>query len=995
MKLFTPLILLFLSVSCWSQDPCPNLVSLGPDITVCNGARFTLNPNPLPNVQFSWLGFPGLSCTDCPSPEVINYSTGIYIYIVLADNGQCIDMDTIRINVLNGVHPQYVINSDRNICVGNNVHLGGEQAPGTFYSWTSNPPGFASNIADPVVSPNVNTTYYLEAQNGSCPVIAIDSIKVNVYNPPVLQLQKDTAICNGSSVLLGKTPIEPGVSYSWSPNGGTLNDSLIANPLATPLQNTIYTLSAQNPGCISTASVLVAVVSLDLTLNVPDTVLLCRGASIPVVAMSNPSVFVNWSPASGVQLSNNGQSAVVAPTESTLYQLNASLPGCTRRTKLYVRVDSLPYNLKVYPADTTVCIGNQVLLKSATYEPSDFPDIHFLWSPAQGQLTPDSLFNMVLSPVDTQLYMRVVRSGACLDTSFAKVTVIIPPPISITPSQASICRGDQVQLNATVPNGVGDLSWTPENNSLSCKNCLNPIASPLSSTVYTLSGKYFGCPTSAQSNIQVRMLPQFQFPSDLDLCGGESLQLNLVSEPGTSYTWSSSDPSFGVVYDPQPIVTPSLPQTVYTVVADNGCTNSANLTVKTTSSSLSLSEGDTICKGSTALLSASTSIPGSFNWSNGNNQPVQLVKPDVTTTYYLTYTFGDQCVLKDSVTIIVQGQNASPLFPNDQELCLGESVSLNASPVPGASYTWASNPPGYSSNDPAPLVTPDAGTTTYYATSTYGICTKTDSVKIIVYSAQLNMPPDTTICGGENLELLAQANTTGNFIWSNGSTNGELSLDSLIKSGTYAVVFNYGSPNAQCSTQDSVHVTVKSAFNLGIVADPAQDYYNLGDTLNLRAIVSPTMSLNGFQFFWKNGTDDIGGKSEEISVKINESVEDTVVLTYSVTAIGPNGCSKTARIRVYVIPPLIRVPNAFTPNGDGRNDTFKLLALSGKAQILRMTIYNRWGSKVFESTDADAEWDGKTGGQEAPTDVYIYQISWRDGSGALKKPEEGQVSLIR
>jgi gliding motility-associated-like protein len=88
------------------------------------------------------------------------------------------------------------------------------------------------------------------------------------------------------------------------------------------------------------------------------------------------------------------------------------------------------------------------------------------------------------------------------------------------------------------------------------------------------------------------------------------------------------------------------------------------------------------------------------------------------------------------------------------------------------------------------------------------------------------------------------------------------------------------------------------------------------------------------------------------------------------------------------------VPNAFTPNGDGANDSFGLAIVEGIASVEKMEIYSRWGQKVFSSSDPNARWDGTIDGQDAPSDVYIFVIYYRGGDGALKL-EKGDVTLLR
>ena len=110
--------------------------------------------------------------------------------------------------------------------------------------------------------------------------------------------------------------------------------------------------------------------------------------------------------------------------------------------------------------------------------------------------------------------------------------------------------------------------------------------------------------------------------------------------------------------------------------------------------------------------------------------------------------------------------------------------------------------------------------------------------------------------------------------------------------------------------------------------------------------------------------------------------------------VSPNGCVQTEYITFTIIQPNIQVPNAFTPNGDGANDSFGLVIVEGVATVVKMEIYSRWGQKIFASNDPNAGWDGSIDGNEAPSDVYVYVIFWRGGDGALSVLR-GEVTLLR
>ena len=102
-------------------------------------------------------------------------------------------------------------------------------------------------------------------------------------------------------------------------------------------------------------------------------------------------------------------------------------------------------------------------------------------------------------------------------------------------------------------------------------------------------------------------------------------------------------------------------------------------------------------------------------------------------------------------------------------------------------------------------------------------------------------------------------------------------------------------------------------------------------------------------------------------------------------------------MKVFVIRPTcderdVYLPNAFSPNGDNNNDVFRIR--SNFIDQVEMAIYDRWGEKIFETTDKNTWWDGTYKGNLLPPDVYAYYFKVRciDGDTYFKK---GNVTLIR
>ena len=143
-----------------------------------------------------------------------------------------------------------------------------------------------------------------------------------------------------------------------------------------------------------------------------------------------------------------------------------------------------------------------------------------------------------------------------------------------------------------------------------------------------------------------------------------------------------------------------------------------------------------------------------------------------------------------------------------------------------------------------------------------------------------------------------------------------------------------------------------------------------------------TMSGDGLFYDWSNGasTEDIDGL---------EAGRYEVVITNA------DSCRLTRTVEVKKLE-RFAVPNTFTPNGDGINDYFNLLASEGAPQILAFQVYNRWGQLVYNNESPDKGWDGAFNGAPQAADTYFYRIQVERQIGQEEVLSyQGEVLLLR
>ena len=90
----------------------------------------------------------------------------------------------------------------------------------------------------------------------------------------------------------------------------------------------------------------------------------------------------------------------------------------------------------------------------------------------------------------------------------------------------------------------------------------------------------------------------------------------------------------------------------------------------------------------------------------------------------------------------------------------------------------------------------------------------------------------------------------------------------------------------------------------------------------------------------------------------------------------------------------IYFPSAFTPNNDGKNDLFKILGGHNLSSYY-LVVYNRWGQKVFQTTDYTNGWDGKLNGILSEAGVYVWYCNFKKSNNTVNFEKKGTILLIR
>lgn len=386
--------------------------------------------------------------------------------------------------------------------------------------------------------------------------------RVTVSATATLVPCSDTVNYSGNAVTSGTI-----TNFQWTFSGGSIGTSTLTNPVNTYSAAGTYSaqlLAVNNYGCRDSVTV-----PITLSVIIPsiagDTI--CYGAVGAVVAGGGTSY--SWQPSTG--LSNTTVANPAAnPTVTTTYSatITNTITGCVKTLTTQVVVNPKPvanFNYTVNPCGGGVQFADQSVsgitqwnwsLGNSQYSTAQNP---YLFYPTGG--------NYSVTLVAGNIYN-------CYDTIMKPISVSVPPPVSVSPSQ-TICSGGYATLNAT---GGISYQWTPTVG-LSNPNFSSPIATPTTSTQYsvtitTINSSNDTCRfvlTTSVNVTQVSTIPIAASANPDTVIKGNSSVLTLTASPGATAMWlpqGTTSPVYGYTVNTTPNHT-----TTYTVVITRGpCT---------------------------------------------------------------------------------------------------------------------------------------------------------------------------------------------------------------------------------------------------------------------------------------------------------------------------------------------------------------------------------------------------------------------------------------
>ena len=250
-------------------------------------------------------------------------------------------------------------------------------------------------------------------------------------------------------------------------------------------------------------------------------------------------------------------------------------------------------------------------------------------------------------------------------------------------------------------------------------------------------------------------------------------------------------------------------------------------------------------------------------------------------------------------------------------------------------------------------------------------CTSTVNVTVaLTNDLFLQTRTDTTICFGASIALTTNSNAAS-YTWSGGTglssttAASPVATPTALGANTYTVSGTLG----QCTKTDQVRINVESQVNVSAGGDI---FVISGEQAQLVGTVTGAST-----YLWTSNPVDANFNANIL----NPIVKPAVTTNYTLTATNAIGCTASDNVLVTVIPYCIKVKNAFSPNGDGINDIWQVYDQFDCLKNIRVSVFNRYGSKVFESSDYRNDWDGRYKGKPVPDGTYYAVIEFKLISG--------------
>ncbi len=984
---FDPLIELVIV----TVNPTPTIFVAGNIPTSCNGTDGTLDVtgSSTGTVSLEWSGTAtGTQSTTLPF-SITGLASGTYDVFYTDDASSCVSAtEQVVLNnpgapIINGIIPYTSCAIDYILPTITGSTLTGGQ---TYYDAPGGPGGGGTVFAEGAIITSSMTLYAYDA-NGVCSAEVILTITINPL--PLVIAFNAGPFCEDEVITLDETGAAA-TSWTWSSDGAaTITNLTDQAPVITNAVNgetfTVTATDANN--CVNTAQTTVVINPLPTVSITANNGPLCEGENATFTLTgtdgADVSYTLNGTPATAILTAGTATITATAATVDQVLLLQSITDGTCAATlieTLAIIVNPAPIQT-LAGFDPSTCNGtdgtidvmgsstNSVTISwSGTAAGTNTAPLPYtitgLASGTYDVFYTDDVTGCFSAPVQIVLN----NPGApIIDpiTAFISCAIdYIVPAITgtnLTGNQAIYdapggpAGGGSLVMTGTVISASTTLYAYDENGACASDVIINITINPLPNSGN--NGATIFCPTDTPSDLTGQLVGTFDV-------GGTWTP---VFNSGNNFFDPAIDPAGTYAYTVINSCGTSTTDVIVTITANPNAGTNGNTTLCDTDPSVDLF----------GLLGGTPNTGGV--WSPALPSGSGVYNPAVDAGGSYTYSITTSCGTFSSIVDVTLNVSDDATFSYSAGVyCLNAAnplASING--TNGGVFTISSG--GVINNTNGAIDIAGSGAGTFGITySTSGPCPDVFVLTVTILDV---IDPTITIVGpfcSYDVPVILQASQSGG-VWSGTGVNpvtGEFN-PSLAVYGLNDITYTI---NGSCIAFSTIQIEVIPAPIVSTIADT---------TILNGASVNLITTGNASAYSWTPGATLICDDCQ------NPIATPDITTTYTVS-VEENGCVASDQVTItidYEI--IIYVPNAFTPNGDGKNDIFFPIISGIDTDEYKLLIFNRWGELIFETSHPSEGWDGTYKGLMSQQDVYVWKIYCKEVSTIQNHQYIGHVTLIK
>jgi gliding motility-associated-like protein len=960
----------------WIPDVCAPPIISGSTSDLCESSTrtfTTINAGPGP-VWTVLSGGGSITAGGVYTPANVSVNTTVQVEhsFSCAPNAR----DTVTFTVVPVLSQPSPIVGSAAVCAGNSYTYSVTNVAGASYTWGYTGGGTPSSTTNSVTfTPASSGNLFVNATN-TCGTSSNTSLNISASTAlsQPSTITGNTNICS-SSQTYSVTSV-PGSTYAWSYGGGGTATSTTNSVTFTPTSTGTLSVTATNTCGTSSARTLV--ITVDAAAPAQPSII---SGTTPICTSSQTYAVTNvvgvtyaWSYSGGGTATSTANTVTFTPTSNgTLSVTATNACGTSSASTLAVVVDATaPSQPSAISGATPICSSSQ------TYSVTSEAGVTYAWSYSGGGTATSTTNSVTFTPTSNGT-LSVTATNACGTSSASTLAITVlsgaPAQPSAITGNANVCSTSETY---TVTNVVGvSYSWTYSGTG-SLSSITNSVSfTPTSNGTLSVTATN-ACGTSSAQTLVITVesgIPTqpTAISGPTNVCSNSPQTYSTVNVASVTYAWSYSGGGNPTGTINSTTFTPTSSGTL-SVTATNACGTSSpeNLSLVIGTSTPvtpgAITGATTVCSSSQTYGIVPVTGAASYNWSFTGGGIASSTSATVTFTPtssgVLSVSATNPCGTSAASTLNITVDNGVPVTPSpitgNTIVCDNSLQTYSVTNVIGLTYTWSYSGVGSpsSTTNTVSFTPTSSGILSVIATNSCGSSAQSAANITVNVLPPVSLGSDQAICATSLVNLSVPSNALYTYLWSDGTTTNTFSANPNLAQNIWVRVTN----SFGCVVTDSLNITITGPSTINANDDSISvlsDRLDILDVTNNDSQIGNLSIINNPQFGIANI--DNNGK---ITYKSYIDYIGNDVLTYEICDVFCSLTCDTATVFMKVEHNVFENTDngnigswGVTPNGDGINDVLLIDGLF-EYPYNEITIYNRWGDKIYYAKPYNQDWNG-------------------------------------